>query len=339
MQKILDSVVDNKKIFGVILAIESKNERWVGSSGNLSTQSQYFIASTTKLYTTAIIFKLISQNKLHLDTPISNFLSQDIMCGLHIYKGIEYSHQLTIQHALAHTSGLPDYFQQKNRQGESLEDALLKGQDQQWSFEEAIALSKELTPHFPPAQKNKAYYSDTNFQLLGKIIEEVSNMSYKKALIHYILEPLQLQKTYLYNDCDDTRPAPMQYKSDTLNISKAMCSFGADGGVVSTAEESMIFVKAFFDGELFAKEYLGKMHEWNKIFFPLQYGLGIMSFKLPWFFSPFKPIPQLLGHSGLSGAFAYYCPKKDIYLTGTLNQIADPSLSYKFLIKILHKLI
>jgi len=118
----------------------------------------------------------------------------------------------------------------------------------------------------------------------------------------------------------------------------AMTSFGPDGGIVSTANESMIFLKAFFNGKLFPKEYLDEMKDWNKIFFPLQYGIGIARFKLPRIFSPFKPVPKLIGHSGLSGAFAYYCPEKDIYLTGTVNQIHNAGLSYKLMIRILNNI-
>jgi CubicO group peptidase (beta-lactamase class C family) len=117
-----------------------------------------------------------------------------------------------------------------------------------------------------------------------------------------------------------------------------MCSFGADGGIVSTAEESMIFIKAFFNGQLFPKEYINEMKIWNNIFFPLQYGVGLARFKLPRIFSAFKSYPELIGHSGLSGAFAFYCPAKEIYFTGTVNQISNPSISYKLMIKLLSAL-
>ncbi|MDO8869603.1 MAG: hypothetical protein Q7V10_02515 [Methanobacteriaceae archaeon] len=76
----------------------------------------------------------------------------------------------------------------------------------------------------------------------------------------------------------------------------------------------------------------------NKIFFPLQYGIGLMRFKLPRIFSPFKSVPELLGHSGLSGAFSFYCPEKDIYLTGTVNQAAYPDLSFNLMVKIINYL-
>ena len=153
-----------------------------------------------------------------------------------------------------------------------------------------------------------------------------------------LFAPLGLTKTYLYTDGSDTRPAPLYYKNHPLPIPLAMTAFGSDGGIVSTAAECMIFLKAFFAGRFFPQEYLAEMSQWNRIFFPLEYGVGLTRFKLPWIFSPFKPQPELLGHSGLSGAFAYYSSEKDTYLTGTVNQINNPDISYKLMLQLLSHL-
>jgi CubicO group peptidase (beta-lactamase class C family) len=195
-----------------------------------------------------------------------------------------------------------------------------------------------MKPHFKPGESNKAYYTDTNYQLLGKLIEVISGMCYAEALAHFIIRPLGLQKTYLYTDITDKKPIPLYYKSMPLYIPKAMTSFGPDGGIVSTAEETMVFIKAFFEGRFFPKENLAQMASWKRIFFPLEYGVGMMRFKLPRIFSPFRPIPEIIGHSGLSGAFAYYCPEKNLYLTGTVNQVYNPSSSYRLIVKVLNSI-
>jgi len=192
-----------------------------------------------------------------------------------------------------------------------------------------------MKPRFKPGAKGKAFYSDTNYQLLGRVIEIITGKRIGAVLKEFIFEPLQLRNTYLYDDSNDTTPVSLYYKTDPLCIPLAMTSFGPDGGIVSTARESMTFLRAFFGGQLFPKEYISELTIWNRIFFPLQYGIGVARFKLPRIFSPFKPIPELIGHSGLSGAFAYYCPEKDLYLTGTVNQIAKPGLSFRLMIKLL----
>lgn len=339
IQEVLNKTVDNKKIWGTVINVSLGNgETWSGASGNMLQDDQYFIASTTKLYTSAIIYILIDAKQLSLSDPISKYLSPGIMSRLHNYKGIDYSNELTIKHLLSQTSGLSDYFEQGSGNNNSLKDELLAGNDQGWTPEQAVELSKEIDSHFPPGQAGKAFYSDTNYQLLGKIIEHITKNSYGHALETYIFNPLTLKDTYVYHDSVVASPTPFYYKKEVLHLPLAMASFGPDGGIVSTAHESMVFLRAFFSGALFPQKYLDDMQSWNKIFFPLEYGIGIMRFKLPRIFSPFKPTPEFIGHSGLSGSFAYYCPDKDVYFTGTVNQVHKPGTSYTLLMKLLNTL-
>jgi CubicO group peptidase (beta-lactamase class C family) len=113
-----------------------------------------------------------------------------------------------------------------------------------------------------------------------------------------------------------------------------MTSFGADGGIVSTSSDMLRFIEAFFQGQLFPEEYIHDMQAWNRIFFPMRSGIGIHLFKLPWIMNPFGTVPYFLGHSGLSGALAFYCPKKNLYIAGTVNQVAHPEISFKTMIRL-----
>ena len=337
-QAVLDKTVDNKKVFGTSFAIKKDSSTWQGSSGNMNIDQPYFIASTTKLFTTAIILKLRAEGKLSLDDKISKYIDKSILSGLHIYKGKEYSQDLTIKHLLSHTSGLPDYFQGKEANGKSLENEITEGNDQFWTFEQAIERTKKMASLFAPGTKGKANYSDANFQLLGKIIETITHKSYSENCQEIIIKPLGLPKTYLYQDSTDKTPKILYYKSKELNIPKAMTSFGADGGVVSTSSDMLVFIEAFFTGKLFPQTYIDELQKWNKIFFPMQSGIGIHLFKLPWIFNPTGAVPYFIGHSGLSGALAYYSPKENIFIVGTVNQVAHPDISFKTMIKLTQKL-
>jgi len=333
-QRILNKTVDNKKVFGTSFAIKKDTQVWNGASGNLSIDQPYFIASTTKLFTTAIILKLRAESKLSLDDKISKYIDKSILTGLHIYKGKDYSQELTIKHLLSHTSGLPDYFQDKAANGKSLEDELVNGNDQYWTFDQTMERIKSIKPHFAPGTKGKAHYSDANFQLLGKIIETITQKSYSENCKENIIQPLELTKTYLYQDSTDKTPKTLYYKSNELIIPQAMTSFGADGGMVSTSTDMLIFIEAFFTGKIFPKEYINGLQEWNKVFFPMKSGIGIHLFKLPWIFNPTGAVPYFIGHSGLSGALAYYSPKENIFVVGTVNQVAHPDISFKTMIKL-----
>ncbi|MDP2174662.1 MAG: serine hydrolase domain-containing protein [Bacteroidota bacterium] len=335
LRETLDKSIDNKKIFGTTFSIEYKNTTWEGASGNLQVENQFFIASTTKLFVTAVILNYVSKNLIQLDAKISQYLSADILEDLHILNNVNYSSEITIKNLLAHTSGLPDYFQTKNKSGRSLEMDLKEGNDQFWTFEKCIALSKTLEPQFKPNQKGKAHYSDTNFQLLGKIIENISQKQLNQVFEELIYTPLHLSKTYLYKNENDTLPISFYYKNNPLLIPKAMTSFYADGGIVSTVSELMSFIKGFFQGQLFPKHYIKDLKTWHPIFFPMQAGVGIHRFKLPWLMNPFGTIPELIGHSGLSGTLAYYSPEKELYIVGTVNQVANPELSFKLGIKLI----
>ncbi len=334
LQALLDKIVDGKSFKGAVLHVSYGDGRsWYGAAGNMSPDAPYFVASVTKLYTTALVYILVENNQINLNDPIYKYVSADIMKGLHTYKAKDYSTKITIGHLLSHTSGIPDYYEQKVKDGASLKSELLANHDQRWSGEQAIALSKQIDPNFPPGEKGRAHYSDTNFQLLGLVIEKVTGLDYGTALKQFIFEPLGLHNTYLYSDSSSTLPTPICFKKAVLSIPKAMASFGPDGGIVSTADESMIFLKAFFAAQLFSEMYLKEMQSWNKIFYPLEYGQGIMRFKLARIFSPFKPTPEFIGHSGSSGSFAFYCPDIDAYFSGTLNQISKPGKSFQLMLK------
>jgi CubicO group peptidase (beta-lactamase class C family) len=281
---------------------------------------------------------LRAEGKLNLDHKISSYLNPEIIQNLHIFKGIDYSKQITIKHLLAHTSGLPDYFQNKGKNGKSLEDELINGNDQFWTFEQSIERTKAMGPLFAPGAKGKAHYSDANYQLLGNIIATISGKTYAENCREFIIQALDLQHTYLYQDPTDTIPKTLYYKDKPLPIQKAMTSFGADGGIVSTSEDMLKFIKAFMTGVLFPVSYISEIQVWNSIFFPMQAGIGIHLFKLPWYFNPFGTVPYFIGHSGLSGALAYYCPKKELYVVGTVNQVAYNDLSFRTMIKIAMKL-
>ncbi|HPX33806.1 MAG TPA: serine hydrolase domain-containing protein [Bacteroidales bacterium] len=339
LQAHLDKVVDGKKVFGTSFAFKKDTETWQGASGNLTTDRPYFIASTTKLFTTAIIMKLRAEGKLSLEDKISKYIDASILSGLHFYKGKDYSQELTIRHLLSHTSGLSDYFQDKGASGKSLENELMAGNDQFWTFEESIDRSKKMSPLFVPGTKGKAKYSDANFQLLGKIIETITGKSYAENCQDRIIQPLSLTKTYLYQDATDEKPKMLYHKSKELKIPKAMTSFGPDGGMVSVSADMLVFIEAFFTGKLFPLSYIDELQEWNRIFPPMRAGVGIHLFKLPWIFDPTGAIPYFIGHSGLSGALAFYSPKENIYIAGTVNQTAHPDISYRTMISLTQRIL
>jgi CubicO group peptidase (beta-lactamase class C family) len=148
-----------------------------------------------------------------------------------------------------------------------------------------------------------------------------------------------MEHTYLFENIHDNRPKSLYYKNRELLIPLAMSSFGADGGMVSTSQDMLVFIKSFFNGIFFPVHYIEQLKTWNRIFFPMRSGIGIHLFKLPFVFNPFRTIPELIGHSGLSGALAFANPARELYMAGTVNQIAFPATSFQLAIKLIRNII
>ena len=65
--------------------------------------------------------------------------------------------------------------------------------------------------------------------------------------------------------------------------------------------------------------------------------MGLMRFKLPRILSPLSDPPELVGHSGLSGAFAFFVPRDQLYLAGTVNDIARPDRSFRLMLELVRE--
>ncbi len=334
-------MLKNRSVYGAVLCVENGDSSisWIGGAGNIKAEDRYYIASVTKLYITAVMVMLRAENKLAFTDSICAYFPDELISRIHVLDGVDYTKSITIAHLLRNTSGIPDYFYYEKPKGEAAAH-LFRGNDQSWPLDKVIQQAKALKPKFKPGQKGKVHYSDTNFQLLGGIIEQVTGKWVGDVFKEYIFQPLHLTNTYAYRDINDKTPVPMYYKSQVVHAPKYLASITAEGGIVSTAADTMAFLKAFFTGFFFPKDVLSELMEtWNMIFFPGQFyfGLGIEKIWTPRLFSPFKPIKDVLGFWGQSGAFAFHNPETDLYFTGTVNQLSGfgHSAAYRAIMKII----
>ena len=329
VENLVAAAVSKKNIHGAVLCVENGDNSLslLHGAGNLSTNQPYFIASVTKLYVTAILLKLRAEKRLTLHDKISKYFSDDVLHGLHILKGTDYSKDITIKHLMSNTSGIPDYFSFAAMR------ELTAGIDQSWGFDRTIASVKQMKPKFTPGKK--AHYSDTNYQLLGRIIESITKKDIHTVFKESIFDDLKLENTYLYEDVDDKRLFPIYYRDKEFYLPKYMSSIGPEGGIVSTAKESMIFLKAFINGFFFPKEHFNELKEWRILFLPglFFYGVGIA--RQPLSIRDLKN--GLIGHWGQTGAFSFYHPKTDLFFTGTVNQFYGQSVAAKMMMKIIKK--
>lgn len=350
LTRIVQHYAANKYTPSLAIALSQPRSRAVWQAGAgpssrndarpMTGDSPYFIASATKLYTSALIMQLRAEGRLDLEDKISKYLPAEKLRGIHLMEGVDRTGSITIRHLLAHTSGLADYFEQERADGRNITHQIVFEQDRGWTLDDVLEMNRtDLEPKFPPGTPHSAFYSDTNYQLLGAIIESICGATFAAILRDRIIRPLNLTRTYLFTATETElydSIATMHYGTRPMRVPKAMASFGADGGIVSTANEGIVFLEAFMGGKLFPKEYLIQMTQWNRIFFPIEYGVGIMRFKTPRLFSPFREFPELIGHSGASGTVLYYAPELDLYISATVNQVQKRSVSYRFMMRVVN---
>ena len=337
LNQLLTNVITKKYIYGAVFYVSSHDNSidLIGAAGNIKEHSQYYIASINKFFVSAIILKLYTENNLDLHDKISKYLSDKIVRGLHIFKGKDYSYDLSIAHMLSQTSGLPCYLTEKQDNGKKAIAELEAGIDQPWPIDKVIQEVKKMKTHFPPGKEGRAKYADTNHQILGLIIENITGEPVHIVLKNLFNE-LSLSNTYVCEDENNQNFVPIFFKSAKRHIPLFLNSTQND--IISTANDQMTFLKAFFSGYFFPKERLKELEMWNNIFFPFRYGIGIQKFYLPRLLSPFHPVPEMVGHCGSNGSVAFYVPDMDLYITGTINQQARPNVAFQTMIKIINKL-
>lgn len=331
LQKRIDALARSPRHPDIALSLYRASDGFSfdGGAGALGPDAPFFIASTTKLFVSALIFALEDAGRLELDDPLARHLPEADLAGLHVRKGRDATTALTLRHLLDHSSGLPDYFQQRMPGGPLLA-RLKRGEDTGWRYDDTLEWSRQMGARFAPGGR-RAHYADTNYQLLGCVVEGHHDAPLAAVIRDRICAPLGLERTWMYTDPTDDRPLPLRCADRPLDVPEAMASFGPDGGVVSTARELLAFVRAWFDGALFEPARLPSLETWRRVMWPLEAGVGLLRMRLPRLLSLGRRLPVLHGHSGLSGAFAFYAPERGVYLAGTVNQIESPGTSFRLM--------
>lgn len=308
------------------------------SGEKVTPENPFYTASIGKTFTATAITILVEQGKLKFEDKISTYLSDTIMQNLHIMDGKDHSSEITIAHLLQHTSGLPDYFEGKTIDGRpNVMELIFAEPERFWKPTETIGFAKKkMEPLFAPGTDYN--YSDTEYILLGLIIEKVSGKFLHDFFSEHFFEPLGMKHSYMH-----LRSEPLGTTSKLSEFfvgdfeASSMTSLSADwagGGLVSTSGDLIQFHKALFSGEIISAETLKKMQHWVSETRGMEYGFGLRKITLKKLF-PTLPDLTIIGHSGSTGSFLFYCPELDVYMTGTLNQTEEVKSSVVLMVKVL----
>ncbi len=336
LDRLLRRTVGNADIAGAVLYVGSGDggTDLVASAGEIRHDSRYYIASINKLFMSSLILDLATRRLLALDDPFAAFVDDDLVAGLHVLDGTDYSRAITLRHMISQTSGLPDYMDDRLPNGRITHEDLRAGRDQAWPVQRVLDTVKQMQPHFPPGQPGKAHYIDTNHQLLQLVVERVTGRPTADVLQGLFAE-LGMTSTSVVRDPDDCSYVPVRYRAAPIGIGTFLSSTGND--IVSTAADQMLFLKAFFAGRFWPVQRMAELQQWRRVFFPFHYGVGLQRFSVPAAFTLFRRVPPLVGHAGSVGSVAFFVPERDLYFTGTVNQEAKPSAIYRVMLKVLAK--
>lgn len=277
--------------------VAQKNYGMADSTENTSftETTKSMICSTTKFFTAIAIMQLEEKGLISLNDNISKYLPKQM-------KGED----ITIHQLLTHTSGII----------RDITDTGLINPYENIPKEKLIALVNERPLLFKPGTKMS--YSNTGYQLLASIIENVSGLSFEEYVNIHIFKPSGMTSTGMSFSKDYVVDiaAGYEYKYDKFVRKEPydMSHTYGSGNIYSTAHDMYLFDKALREGKLIKKEVLKKMIIDNTGL-NSNYGYGCFVGNLKghrWF-----------GHPGNlnSGYFSYYLrfPDEDISITMLFN--------------------
>lgn len=342
-----EQVQKDKRIRNAYLLVNSEKHQIhlniaAGSTGKIpaSPLQCHHMASVGKLFTATLIGILYEQGKLDFNDPIARYLDSGLVNKLHVYKGQDYSSEITIRQLLMQTSGLNDVFY-------PIWKKLLREPGFQINTAEAINWGKT---HLKPVAKpgNRHFYTDTNYYLLGMIIESICGQPFYKIMHANIFEPLNMDHAYMHGF---TKP-----KLETGLPDSGIFAKGRDfrsipgihhidhagGSVIAPLAEYLIFMKALNEGQIVRKETLNRMIDDH-----ISMGFPTLGFNYGFSIWQIKQIPLLApkayfswGCVGVTGAFMFYHPRTESYIIGTFNDYAYRGKALEFMArKVIRKLL
>ncbi|KJD34243.1 beta-lactamase [Tamlana sedimentorum] len=290
----------------------------------LKMEIPFYTASITKMLTAVSIGILKDKNKLSFNDKIAQHLPKSILKNLHVLHGEEFSNKITIAQLLQHTSGLPDYFTDSTLDGSpNIINQILTNTKKSWSPTELIEFSKQkMKPHFVPGEGY--HYNDTEYVILGLIIEKLSGLTLSAFFKQYLFKPFKMNSSFINLKSEPIDKALPLAKFYVANIDvSSFTSLSADwggGGLVSTTQDLIRFFKALNEGLILKKATRLQMQNWVDETVGITYGFGIRKV----FFKTLLNIEtslEVIGHTGSTGSFLWYCPQLDTYIVGSLNQL------------------
>lgn len=200
----------------------------------LTPDSVFYIASTSKQFTAASIALLVLDHKLRLDSRLGEFFPELPA----------YTHKITVNQLLHHTSGIRDYFELLDLAGNRADNDVINNRMVLQILQRQKALDFTPGDHFS--------YSNSNYILLAEIVRRVSGEALPEFARNQIFDPLQMQNTRFEADANEIVPHRVMGHTTRLDGSykravKTIEAFG-DGNLLTTVGDLARWDENFYSG-------------------------------------------------------------------------------------------
>lgn len=220
---------------------------------------RFGIYSITKMFTAVVVLQLVDEGTLTLGDTVTQWLDDPAV------KRIPNVDTVTVEQLLRHTSGIYDFGDDND--SPFWEDAFLSPDadwTKVWTNEELLAYADGANhaPYFAPGTGD--YYSNTNYLLLGMMVERATGHHFRDELQTRILKPLALSDTDLAEGGDMSIGLVDAYhlvEGEIVNVSSPIVPSWAwtAGGMISTTKDLLRFAGAVFSGELLSEATFTQM--------------------------------------------------------------------------------
>lgn len=258
---ILQSVLDNYSLNNHNVGLQATvifpdNTIWSGVSGyasrdekcSLTYTHHLYIGSITKLYTASLVMKQVDEKTLSLDDTLDKWFI------------FSYADQISVKMLLNHTSGIPSYTDYP-----SFTVQLFALPWKNWRTNEIVDYFKNRPLKFSPGSQYE--YSNSNYLLLGIILEKTSGKSYQTLLQEGITSKLVLSDTF-YNEIPEDLLIANGYDKDILHLGvrnltgfRTSLTSGSTtaGRILSTSYDVATFTHALLHGNILTNNSLSQM--------------------------------------------------------------------------------
>jgi D-alanyl-D-alanine carboxypeptidase len=220
------------------------------ASGNLRAGDRFRVGSVTKTFVSTVALQLVAEGRLTLDQPVPE------------------AGGAPLRTLLNHTSGVFNHSDDPR----TFAQGLLK----RWRPDELIAISRSHPPYFPPG--GGSHYSNTNYVIVGRLIERTTGRSLERELQRRIIRPLGLRHTR-YDEGPRVRGVGPGFAAGEDVTVQDTSWAGAAGALVSTARDLGRFYAALTGGRLLGADSLRAMKTLDPA--AAGYGLGLYPVQTP----------------------------------------------------------